>query len=102
MKVVFLRPVKGYAYAKGGVGDLGDEAAAELVARGAAMPYEGEDACTLPEGIPARRQLHKQGFRTAGEVLASREALTSIPGIGVKTAESIIEYCEAYEKGTGE
>lgn len=102
MKVMFLRPVRGYAYVKGGVGDLSDEAAAELVARGAATPYEGEDSCTLPEGMPARKLLHEWGYRTVAEVRAARDTLTEIPGVGERMAENIVKYCEDYEEGVAE
>ena len=97
MKVMFLRAVKGYAYFRGDVGDVPDEEAGRLVGRGVVSVYQGEDECTLPEGMPARQLLHEAGFRTVAEVLAAREGLEEVKGIGHKMAERIVEYCERYE-----
>lgn len=99
-----MHPVQGYGYFKGDVGDVPDEVAARMVESGAVILHQGEDPVSLPEGMPARKILHDNGFRTVAEVLAAREALTEIPGIGKKMAENIVKYCEEYEgraDGTG-
>lgn len=97
MKCLFLKPVKGYAYFTGDVGELPDEVAADLVKKGMVTLYQGEEENTLPEGMPARKILFENGFRTVEDVKNAREALDEIRGIGKKMAVTIIEYCDSYE-----
>ncbi len=97
MKCLFLRSVKGYAYFAGDVGELPDEEAADLVKKGFVTLYQGEDKNTLPEGMPARKILFENGFRTVEDVKNAKEALEEIKGIGKKMAVTIIEYCDSYE-----
>ena len=67
MRVKFSRPVQGYGYFKGDVGDVPDEVAARMVKSGAVILHQGEDPVSLPEGMPARKILHDNGFRTVAE-----------------------------------
>ena len=50
-----MRPVQGYGYFKGDVGDVPDEVAARMVESGAVILHQGEDPVSLPEGMPARK-----------------------------------------------
>ena len=97
MRCLFLKPVKGYAYFKGDTGELPDEVAADLVEKGLVTLYQGEEENTLPEGMPSRKILFDNGFKTVEDVKNAREALEEIKGIGKKMAGTIIEYCESYE-----
>ena len=94
MKCLFLKPVKGYAYFKGEVGELPDEVATDLVEKGFVTLYKGEEENTLPDGMPSRKILFENGFRTVSDVKNAKEALEEIRGIGKKMATTIIEYCE--------
>ena len=47
--------------------------------------------------MPARAVLLDNGFTAIEQVLAARETLVEIDGIGEKTAEKIIKFCEEYE-----
>lgn len=97
MKCLFLKPVKGYAYFKGDVGELPDEVVTDLVENGFVTLYQGEEENTLPEGMPARKILFENGFRTVEDVEKAKEALEGIKGIGKKMVDTIIEYCNNYE-----
>ena len=79
---------------------LPDEDAARLVNEGFAIliqDTEGEDENVLPEGLPARAILASNGFTSVEQILAARETLEAIEGVGVKTVEKIISFCEEYE-----
>ncbi len=97
MKCLFLKPVKGYAYFKGDVGELPDEVATDQVEKGFVTLYQGEEENTLPDGMPSRKILFENGFRTVSDVRNAKEALEEIKGIGKKMAVTIIEYCDSYE-----
>ena len=75
MLVKIKKPIKGYGYYGG----------------------EGEDENVLPEGLPARAILAGNGFTSVEQILSARETLEAIEGIGVKTVEKIISFCEEYE-----
>ena len=97
MRCLFLKPVKGYAYFKGDTGELPDEVAADLVGKGLVTLYQGEEENTLPDGMPSRKILFDNGFKTVEDVKNAREALEEIKGIGKKMAVTIMEYCYSYE-----
>lgn len=94
MLCLILRSIKGYGYFKGDVGELPDEVATDLVNKGYVTLYQGEEKNELPEGMPARKILFDNGFRTVEDVLNAKEALVEVKGIGKKMVETIIEYCE--------
>ena len=100
MLVKIKKPIKGYGYYGGETVSLTDEDAARLVNEGFAIliqDTEGEDENVLPEGLPARAILAGNGFTSVEQILSARETLEAIEGIGVKTVEKIISFCEEYE-----
>lgn len=100
MLVKIKKPIKGYGYFGGEIVNLPDEDATRFVNEGGAIVVqdtEGKDENELPEELPARTVLFDNGFTSVEQIMAARETLVEIDGIGKKTAEKIIEYCEKYE-----
>lgn len=87
MRCLFLRSVKGYAYFKGDTGELPDEVAADLVEKGFVTLYQGEEENTLPEGMPCRKVLFDNGFKTVEDVKNAREPWRRSRGSGRKWPE---------------
>ena len=100
MLVKIKKSIKGYGYFGGETVSLPDEDATRFVNEGIAIVVqdtEGKDENELPEDMPARAVLLDNGFTAIEQVLAARETLDEIDGIGEKTAEKIIKFCEEYE-----
>nr|DAF91037.1 MAG TPA: Hef nuclease [Siphoviridae sp. ct7aK2] len=72
---------------------MDEEKAKPLIDEGFVKQAEqpGEDSSDLPVDLPSRAALIKEGLLTVEQVLASKEVLTDIKGIGEKTAVEIIE-----------
>lgn len=100
MLVVIRKPIKDYGYFGGETVSLPDEVAIRFVNEGYAImaqETEGDDENVLPEGVPARAVLFENGFTEVKQILEAKETLVAIEGIGAKTAEKIIKFCEEYE-----
>ena len=95
MLVKIKKSIKGYGYFGGETVSLPDEDATRFV--NVVQDTEGKDENELPEDMPARAVLLDNGFTAIEQVLAARETLVEIDGIGEKTAEKIIKFCEEYE-----
>ena len=94
MKIKFKKPAQGFAYFEGDVADLAPEVAAKLVDDGFAIivpETEGDDN-ELPEDLPGRLILFKEGIKTLDDVRKITESLTEIKGIGKKLAAEIVAY----------
>jgi hypothetical protein len=94
MKIKFKKPAQGFAYFEGDVADISPEAAAKLVDDGFAIivpETEGDDN-ELPEDLPGRLILFKEGIKTLDDVRKITESLTEIKGIGKKLAAEIVAY----------
>ena len=97
MLVKIKKPIKGYGYYGGETVSLPDEDAMNEGFAILIQDTEGEDENVLPEGLPARAILAGNGFTSVEQILSARETLEAIEGIGVKTVEKIISFCEEYE-----
>jgi len=94
MKIKFKKPAFGFAYFEGDIADLHPESAARLVDDGFAIivpATEGDDN-ELPDELPGRLILYKEGIKTLEDVRKIAESLTNIKGIGKKLAAEITEY----------
>jgi hypothetical protein len=94
MKIKFKKPAQGFAYFEGDKADLAPEVAAKLVDDGFAIlipPTEGDDN-ELPEDLPGRLILYKEGIKTLDDVREITESLTEIKGITKKLASEIVAY----------
>ena len=94
MLVKIKKSIKGYGYFGGETVSLPDEDATRFVNEGIAIVVqdtEGKDENELPEDMPARAVLLDNGFTAIEQVLAARETLIEIDGIGEKTAEKIMK-----------
>lgn len=91
MKVVFKKSKQGLGYFTGSIADLPNDQAKQLIDDGFVVP-SGETAIDsdLPEDLPGREALIKEGLITIDQVLAAAETLTDIKGIGKKTADEIL------------
>lgn len=95
MTVKFIKSRQGYAYFAGDITDLADETASQLIEEGFVIPATAkEEDSNLPVDLPCRTLLIKNGLTQCDQVLASREVLTEIKGIGTKSAEEIINILE--------
>lgn len=94
MWVQFLKPRQGYGYFTGDKANLEEELAQDMIdngyAKNAVQPLDSD----LPADLPARVALVNGGLTTIAAVLASKEVLTDIKGIGAKTAEEILSILE--------
>lgn len=91
-----LKSRAGLGYFPGDKAHLSDKLAAELIDAGYAKSVEEPDEPSdLPEDLPGRSALIKSGLHTMDQVLASKEVLTDIKGIGAKLAKEIIEVLTA-------
>lgn len=92
MWVEFLKSRQGLAYFAGDIVKMDEEKAKQLIDEGFVKQTKqpGEDS-DLPVDLPGRAALIKEGLLTKEQVIASKEVLTDIKGIGDKTAIEIIE-----------
>lgn len=91
-----LKSRKGLGYFAGDKAQLTDELAEELIDGGFAKKVdEPAEESNLPADLPGRTALIKAGLHTIGQVIASKESLTDIKGIGEKLAGEIIEILTA-------
>ena len=93
MKIQFIKSAAGFAYSAGMQADLPEEVVKPLIEQGFAFPIEQlkEPESDLPEDFPAREILIKEGLVTMADVMAAKETLTDIKGIGEKTKAEIVE-----------
>jgi len=94
MKIVFKKSAPGFAYFERDKADLPAEVAAKLVDDGFAIivpETEGDDN-ELPEDLPGRLILFKEGIKTLDDVKKITDSLTEIKGIGKKLASEIVAY----------
>lgn len=79
------------AYFAGDSADIERELAEELVTTGFAVPVDAlRPESDLPDTLPGRKALIREGLYTREQVLLAGEALSDIPGIGRRTAEGIV------------
>lgn len=95
MKIKFIKntPGFGYAYMEGMELNCEKPFAKEMIELGVAVELEEPDGSDLPNDFPAREALKKAGVMfDEVKVLTTVEMLTSIEGIGKKSAENILKY----------
>lgn len=108
MKVKIIKPVQGLGYFANDVAELPEDTALKIVESGfgALIPNtegkEGEDDNNLPEDLPMRDLLFKQGYNSVETILKNEKTLVDVPGIGKKTADKIVEFCQACLAAEGE
>lgn len=90
MWVEFLKSRQGFGYFAGDKANLNKEEAGKLIDEGYVKNVEEPDVSDLPEDLPGRMALINGGLKMVSQVLASKEVLTDIKGIGEKTADEII------------
>ncbi|RDU48098.1 hypothetical protein DWU89_16145 [Parabacteroides acidifaciens] len=91
MWVEFIKSRQGLAYFAGDIVRMDEETAKKLIDEGFVKQSEQPDSSDLPADLPGRAALIKEGLLTKEQVLASKEVLTDIKGIGEKTSVEIIE-----------
>lgn len=91
MWVQFLKSRQGLAYFVGDIVKMEDDKANKLIDEGFVKQAQQPDQSDLPVDLPGRAALIKEGLITKEQVLASKEVLTDIKGIGEKTAAEIVE-----------
>ena len=91
MWVKFIKSRQGLAYFAGDIVKMDQEKANKLIDEGFVKQVDQPDNSDLPVDLPGRAALIKEGLITKDQVLASKEVLTDIKGIGEKTAAEIIE-----------
>lgn len=91
MWVEFIKSRQGLAYFAGDIVKMDEETAKKLIDEGFVKQSEQPDSSDLPADLPGRAALIKEGLLTKEQVLASKEVLTDIKGIGEKTSVEIIE-----------
>lgn len=91
MWVQFLKPRQGLAYFAGDIARMDEKEANDLIDGGYVKQSAQPEISDLPIELPGRAALIKDGLLTKEQVLASKEVLTDIKGIGDKTAAEIIE-----------
>lgn len=91
MWVEFIKFRQGLAYFAGDIVKMDEETAKKLIDEGFVKQSEQPDSSDLPTDLPGRAALIKEGLLTKEQVLASKEVLTDIKGIGEKTSVEIIE-----------
>lgn len=91
MWVEFIKSRQGLAYFAGDIVKMDEETAKKLIDEGYVKQSEQPDSSDLPADLPGRAALIKEGLLTKEQVLASKEVLTDIKGIGEKTSVEIIE-----------
>lgn len=93
MWIKFLRPVPGMSYFENDIADIEEEEADRLIKKGyASISDKKKIESDLPDLLPGRIQLLKNGLYTKQQVLSAKETLHDVPGIGSKTAAAIIDY----------
>lgn len=94
MWVEFLKARQGYGYFAGNKANLDDETANKLINEGFVKPVSRPQESNLPHDLPGRTALISAGLLTKKEVLAAKETLTDIKGIGEKLKEEILQFLE--------
>ncbi len=84
-------------YFGGEIADLEAKICATWIESGhmIAIPETEGDENTLPDDLPAREILYKEGIKTLEDVKKVKETLVDFKGIGSKTASDIIKYIES-------
>lgn len=96
MWIKFLKSKQGLGYFPGDQVDVDEDFAEELIAGGFATIINEEVVeSDLPEDLKGREILIKAGLHTKSQVLAAKETLTDIKGIGKATAEEIVSVLTA-------
>lgn len=88
--VEFLKSRQGFGYVAGDKACIDKNLAEILINEGFVKKTDELLESNLPDSLPGREALIKEGLRTIEQVLASAEALTDIKGIGQKTALEIV------------
>lgn len=94
MWVEFLKSRQGLGYFVGDKAKIDDEKAQVLINEGFAKQADKPSKSDLPVDLPGRTALLNAGLTTKAEVIASKEALTDIKGIGEKLKEEILSTLE--------
>ena len=100
MRVKEKKPIKGYGYFPNETAEIPYAEALKFVESGLVIiipETEGANDNPLPEDMPCRAALFKNGFETVEQILSAKESLSEIKGISKKSAESIIKFCEENE-----
>lgn len=95
MRVEITKSRQCLGYFAGDKPDLPEETAKELIDSGYAKSCDEKMESDLPKELPGRAALIKAGLFTKDQVLASKESLVDIKGIGEKLAGEIIEFLTA-------
>ena len=82
------------AYFGGEIADLNPKICAEWIESGHMfiIPATEGDDNELPEDLPGRHILYKEGIKTLDDVKKITDSLTEIKGIGKKLASEIVAY----------
>lgn len=102
MLVKLIEPIQGYGYFGSEVVEIADNIAIEWIQKRVAImvqPTEGENN-DLPEGIPSKKLLSDNGFTSVEQILSAEKSLIDIDGIGSKSAQAIIKFCNEYKSNT--
>lgn len=94
MWIEFLRPKQGYGYFKGQRANIDEKLAEILIDKGYAKNASPPHTSDLPFDLPGRTALLNEGLTTKAQVLAAKDVLTDIKGIGEKTASEIVSFLE--------
>lgn len=100
MKVKFLKSptAYGYGYFAGDTADIPNKDAVKLTSlKVCAILEDTPDNCELPTDIPMRDALETAGIKSLDDLLKITD-LTTIKGIGAKTAPQIAEYLKKYNQ----
>lgn len=92
MKYKFLKPAKGWAYFPGDIASLPGDAADPLVKQGFIIPFTGEEENALPEDLPCRALLWRQGMTSVADVRKYADTLHELPGMTKKMSETIKQW----------
>ncbi|MDR2919694.1 MAG: hypothetical protein LBV72_10075 [Tannerella sp.] len=99
MWVKFIKCKKGLGYFAGDQVDLSEETAKQLIDEGFAQTLTSKPnvESDLPLDLKGRDALIKAGLVTKNQVLAAKETLTDIKGIGKAMEREIIEKLSVVE-----
>jgi hypothetical protein len=99
VKVKFRKSHPEFAYFAGDVAAISDDQAAKLLESGHIMmlPDDEDLVNTLPEDLPGRVVLFKEGYDTAEKVKADLTAIAELKGIGKAIYKQIVAYFEKTE-----
>jgi hypothetical protein len=92
MKVKILRSAPGYGYFRGDIACLPDETARTLIENAFAAESDESPKSDLPEDLPCRSILIKNGINSKELVLkAGEDGIRIFDGIGTSAARKIIK-----------